>query len=108
MPQKIRRNTQGELIAMKKNILDACIERNIKCKDGAKLLKMHAKAFSRLKSRYIKEGESALMPKKPGPKNFTPTNRTPDDIVEKVKELAINRSDLGPINLADELFEQYG
>ena len=107
MPQKIRRNTQGELIAMKRNILDACIERNIKCKDGAKLLKMHAKAFSRLKARYIREGDSALIPKKTGPKNFTPFNRTPEDITERVKELAIRHPDLGPINLAEELFAEY-
>ncbi|MBI3290996.1 DDE-type integrase/transposase/recombinase [Candidatus Falkowbacteria bacterium] len=92
---------------MKRNILDACIERNIKCKDGAKLLKMHAKAFSRLKARYIREGEGALIPKKTGPKNFTPFNRTPEDIVEKVKAIAIKRPDLGPINLAEELFTQY-
>jgi len=107
MSQKIRRNTQGELIAMKKNILDACIERNIKCKDGAKLLKMHAKSFSRLKARYIREGESALMPKKPGPKRFTPQNRTPEKIEDLVVEVATKNSNLGPISLADELFENH-
>ena len=107
MSQKIRRNTQGELIAMKKSILDACIERNIKCKDGARFLKMHAKSFSRLKARYIREGESALMPKKSGPRNFTPFNRTPEEVVEKVKLIAIKHPDLGPINLAEELFDQY-
>ncbi len=78
--QKIRRNTQEKLIAMKKGIFDSCIAKQIKCQDGAKILKMHPQAFSRLKSRYEEEGISALMPKKPGPKNFTPANRTPDDI----------------------------
>lgn len=108
MSQRIRRNTQGELIAMKRNILDACIERNIKCKDGAKFLKMHAKAFSRLKARYIKEGESALMPKKPGPKRFTPQNRTPEAIEDLVVEVAAKHPDLGPIPLVDELVENHG
>lgn len=107
MSQKIRRNTQGELIAMKRNILDACIERSIKCKDGAKLLKMHAKSFSRLKARYIREGESALIPKKTGPKNFTPLNRTPERIEDLVVEVATKHPDLGPVSLANKLFENH-
>lgn len=58
------RNTQEELIAMKKNILDACVSRQMKCIDGAKHLSMHPKAFSRLKSNYVKYGEDILVPKK--------------------------------------------
>ena len=107
MPQKVRRNTQGELIAMKKNILDACIEKNIKCKDGAKFLQMHAKAFSRLKARYIREGESALIPKKTGPKRFTPQNKTPEETEDLVVEIATRHPDLGPVPLVDELFENH-
>ena len=66
----MRRNTQGELIAMKKNILDACINKQMKCKDGAKTLVMHPKSFSRLKKRYIEFGESILIPKKLDPMRF--------------------------------------
>ena len=83
-----RRNTQEELIAMKKQIFDACLSKQMKCKDGAKLLQMHPKSFSRLKARYEKEGEDALIPKKTGPKRFTPQNRTPSWLTDIVVDLA--------------------
>ena len=92
---------------MKKQILDACIDRRIKCKDGARLLKMHPKAFSRLKARYQRQGEDVLTPKKTGPKKFTPHNRTPEKIEELVEKLATKYPDLGPLPLADELFENH-
>ena len=104
---KIRRNTQGELIAMKKQIIEKCLNRQLKCKDGANLLQMHPKAFSRLKSRYILDGETALMPKKPGPKRFTPKNRTPEIIEQLVEDLAMKHPNLGPIPLSEELFDKY-
>ena len=106
--KKIRRNTQGELIAMKKQIIEKCLNRQLKCQDGANLLQMHPKAFSRLKSRYILDGESALMPKKPGPKKFTPKNRTPEWIADMVVGLAIKRPDLGPLPLSEEFLDKYG
>jgi len=102
------RNTQGELIAMKKRILDACISRQMKCIDGAKLLKMHSKSFSRLKRKYELDGEDALVPKKTGPKRFRPQNRTPDDVAAIVCRLALNRPDLGPVPLADMLLDTHG
>lgn len=103
-----RRNTQEALIAMKKQILDSCIDRRMKCKDGATLLRMHPKAFLRLKARYAKEGTAILIPKKPGPKKYIPQNRTPDRIVIIVKRLAIKYLDLGPVPLADKLLEEHG
>jgi len=105
--RKIRRNTQGELIAMKKQIIEKCLNRQLKCKDGANLLQMHPKAFSRLKSRYILDGETALMPKKPGPKKFTPKNRTPEIIEQLVEDLAKQYPNLGPLPLSEELFDKY-
>jgi transposase InsO family protein len=101
------RNTQGELIAMKKNILDACLGRRMKCKAGAKLLAMHPKSFSRLKARYERDGEAVLVPKKTGPKRFKPKNRTSDAVVDLVKRIAVNHPDLGPIPLAEKLFDSY-
>lgn len=91
------------LIAMKENILDLCLAKEMKCIIGAQMLNMHVKSFSRLKSRYHKYGKEVLIPKKPGPKRFTPVNRTPDDIAKMVCDLAIKRSDFGPIALKDEL-----
>jgi len=105
--RKIRRNTQGELIAMKKQVIEKCLNRQLRCKDGANLLQMHPKAFSRLKSRYILDGETALMPKKPGPKKFTPINRTPEIIEQLVEDLAIKHPNLGPFPLSEELFDKY-
>ena len=84
------RNTQEETIMLKKNILDSCIVRNILCKEGAKLLRMHPNAFSRLKGRYAREGISALIPKKTGPKDNQPApNRTPEEIEDIVIALAL-------------------
>jgi len=103
----MRRNTQEELIAMKKQIIEKCLNRQLKCKNGANLLQMHPKAFSRLKSRYILDGESVLMPRKPGPKKFTPKNRTPEWVEGIVKNLAIKNPNLGPLPLAEELREKH-
>ncbi len=101
MPQ---RNTQEALIAMKKGILDSCIAKQIKCKDGARLLKMHPKSFSRLKKKYIENGISALTPKPPGPKNGSvAVNRTPVWIEDLVCDLAINNPNDSPIELSDKL-----
>ena len=103
------RNTQEETIMLKKNIIDRCIARNMLCKDGAKLLTMHPKAFLRLKSRYADEGISALAPKKTGPKDNKPApNRTPEDIEDIVVALALRYPYLGPVPLADRLEEKTG
>lgn len=102
------RNAADNLIAMKISILDLCIARRMSCDIGAKTLKMHVKSFSRLKSRYQKYGKEVLIPKKPGPKRFRPSNRTPDEVAQMVCNLAIKRPDLGPVPLSDELFDTKG
>lgn len=103
------RNTQEETIMLKKNIIDHCLARNMLCKDGAKLLVMHPKAFSRLKKKYYKEGISALVPKKPGPKKGgISTNRTSQDIEDVVIALALRYPYYGPVPLADELYSKTG
>jgi transposase-like protein len=107
MSQLIRRNTQDELISMKKGILDSCISRQITCKEGAKLLVMHEKAFLRLKSRYVEHGEAVLVPKKTGPKG-PPLNRTEEWIEDIVVGLARDNKRLGPIDLAEKLFDDFG
>lgn len=105
----MRRNTQEALIAMKKEILDSCIAKTMKCKDGAKLLDFHPKYFSRLKGEYQKYGIAALIPKPPGPKNgFIAKNRTPEVLENLVCELAQNNLSSGPTELADELLDNYG
>lgn len=105
----MRRNTQEELIAMKKNILDACINRQMKCKDGAKTLSMHSKSFSRLKKRYIKYGEAILVPKKSGPKlDNPPKNKTSDFLEDVVCYIARRKTNSGPVELSDHLFDVYG
>ncbi len=92
---------------MKKEIIDKCLLKEILCKDGAKMLHMHPKAFSRLKARYCKEGEQALVPKKTGPKKFTPKNRTPDNIEQLVEIVALENRSLGPLLLAEKIFDDY-
>lgn len=102
-----RRNTQEELIAMKKQIFDSCIDRQLLCTEGAKLLSMHPKAFLRLKARYLEYGEAVFTPEKTGPKG-PPINRTVDWIENIVVDLARNHTHLGPVELADKLFLNYG
>lgn len=105
----MRRNTQEETIMLKKNVIDRCLARNMLCKDGAKLLTMHPKAFSRLKSRYVQEGMSALVPRKPGPKDGKiANNRTPEEVEDMVVALALRHPYYGPVPLADELEKQTG
>lgn len=103
-----KRNTQEELIVMKKEIIDKCVAKEMLCKDGAKLLRLHPKSFSRLKSKYLKEGEQAMVPKKTGPKNFIPKNRTSETIEQLVACVASENRSLGPLPLAEKLFDDYG
>jgi hypothetical protein len=89
------RNATDNLIAMKENILKLCVAKEMKCSIGAHMLSMRIKSFSRLKSRYQKYGKDVLIPKKPGPKKFSPVNRIPDDIAQIVCDLAKSKPDLG-------------
>jgi transposase len=102
------RNTLDQIVIMKKKVIDECLAKKIKHKNGARLINMHPNAFSRLVKRYKEEGETALMPKKPGPKKFTPDNRTPEWIEDIVVDLGERNPNLGPVPLADKLEEDYG
>lgn len=94
---------------MKKEVLDSCITKKMKCIDGAKILHMHPNAFSRLKRVYIKGGEATLVPRPPGPKNgFEAGNRTPSWIEDIVCNLGRANMYDGPTELADMLFDHYG
>jgi transposase InsO family protein len=103
-----RRNTQETLIAMKKEILDSCIAKNMKCLEGAKFLKMHPKSFLRLKKNYIEKGVSVLTPKPPGPKNgFVAGNRTLGYIEDMVCDLAKGHVNEGPVELSEILYDKH-
>ena len=101
------RSTHVQLMQMKKNILDNYCRKFISRSRTAKLLGMHPNAVSRLKTNYEKLGNCALVGRKPGPKNFTPANRTPSEIEQLVENLAEQHPNLGPISLADELSDRH-
>ena len=106
---KILRNTQGELIAMKKQILDKLINRELTRTQAANLMQMHPNAVSRLKKKYIEFGTEALIPEKPGPKNGDHIhNKTPDLVSDVIVELAKNNPNLSPILISEELLDKYG
>ena len=105
---KIRRNTQGELIAMKKQVLDKLMARELTRNQAASLMQMHPNAVSRLKKRYIEYGPDILIPAKSGPKDGKTHNRTPDWIENIIAEYAIKRPSLGPIPLSEEISDKYG
>jgi transposase-like protein len=103
-----RRNTQETLIAMKKQVLDSCIGRRMKCLEGARLLKMHPKSFSRLKKKYIENGDAILSPKPTGPKNgFIAGNRTPLWVENIACDLARNSPGKSPIELSEIMLAKY-
>jgi hypothetical protein len=94
------RNTQGEVIRMKQNVIEKTLTKEIKCKEGAKLLSMHEKAFSRLRKNYKLFGTQALIPAKPGPKEGSPPrNRTPEWIEDTVCSLAWKHPFKSPVDL---------
>ena len=103
----MRRNTQESLIAMKKEILESCINKRMKCIQGAKLLKMHPKSFSRLKKGYLEGGEATLTPKPRGPKKGIAKNRTPEWIEDIVCKIARDNISIGTIEISEELFDRY-
>jgi transposase InsO family protein len=76
--------------------------------EGAKLLKMHPKSFSRLKKLYVENGAAILTPKPPGPKkDFVPKNRTPEYIENIVCELARSHVNDGTIELSEILYDKH-
>jgi len=101
------RKTLTELIKMKKQIIEDCINKRMKWKEGARILVMHPKALSRLKKNYLIHGECVLAGRKPGPKKGSPDNKTPDSIEEIVEEIASDLS-LGPVRIAEILLEKHG
>ena len=104
-----RRNTQETLIAMKKTILNDCLVGKMTCRKGAELLALHPKSFSRLKRRYVTEGENALTPKPSGPKKgLAARNRTPEWLEKLVCVLASQNRSAGPVELADRLKDTHG
>lgn len=108
MPQTRTRKTHQQLIAMKSAVLDRYLVRTIRRKEAAALLTMHPNAVSRLATAYRRYGQEALVPKKPGPKRFTPQNRTPEDVVAVVTAVAMSHPELGPKPLAQELTDHWG
>ncbi len=105
----MKRTTQGELIVMKKQVLDRLIIRELTQNQAAGLLSMHSNAVSRLKSNYLKYGETVLTLAPPGPeKGSIVYNRTPEWIENIVAQIGYKRSDLGPVALADGVFDKYG
>lgn len=90
---------------LKKTIIEQAIERKMSTRQASSLLSMHPKAFLRLKGRYREEGESALWPKRPGPKPGSPepANKTPEGVEDLVLELSRRFPWEGPGPLADRL-----
>lgn len=89
-------------------MIEQTLAKEIKCQKGAKLLNMHPKSFSRLRKNYKLYGIKALVPDKPGPKeSSSPKNKTPEIIEEIVSDLDMFNPFMGPIELAEKLFDDY-
>lgn len=104
----MRRNTLEETINMKEEIIKKYLNKEIKRNEIATLLQMHKNAVSRLVTRYKKEGENTLIPKKTGPKKCNIIhNKTPKEIEDKVIELAKKNFNKGPVPLSEQMFDDY-
>ena len=102
------RSTHVQLLTMKQELFKNCYRKKMKWKDAATILKLHPKSLSRLKKRYEALGDCALIGRKPGPKHFTPENRTPLEVERVVEDLAEKHLQLGPLPLSEKLFELRG
>lgn len=96
------RRADSELVRLKQTVLDEHLDRRLSVGQASGLLRMHPKAFLRLKGRYKREGLSALWPKKPGPKKNgrRSVNRTPEATEEKTIYLSRKYPYLGPVPLS--------
>jgi len=99
------RRADSQLVRLKKTIIEQTIARKMSTAQAAGLLRMHPKAFLRLKSRYRKIGEDSLWPKRTGPKTGSrePVNKTPEDVEDMVLMLADSHPFLGPRPLAEKM-----
>lgn len=93
---------------MKKSVIEKTLTKEIKCKDGARILSMHEKAFSRLRHNYKEFGIQALIPDKPGPKEGSPPpNRTPEIVEDVVCSLAQKHPFKSPVDLQEQLINDF-
>lgn len=93
---------------MKQTVIEKTLTKEIKCKDGAELLNMHEKSFSRLRKNYKEFGIQALIPDKPGPKEGSPPpNRTAGWIEKIVCDLGMFNPFVGPVELAEKLYDEH-
>jgi transposase len=90
---------------LKRTVIEQAIMGKMSTAQAAGLLGMHPKAFLRLKSRYRKEGDAALWPRKPGPKpgSREPANKTAEGVEDLVLELSRRFPWLGPAPLAEKV-----
>ena len=104
------RRSDAALVRLKQTVLEEHIERKLSVAQAAGLLRMHPKAFLRLKGRYKIHGKDILWPKKPGPKpgKRTSVNRTSEGTEKLVVHLARELPFFGPIPLARELKTRHG
>lgn len=103
------RRADSELVRLKKTVLDEHIDHHLSVGQASGLLRMHPKAFLRLKGRYKLHGISALWPKKPGPKKGgkVSVNRTSKAIEQQIVDLSAKYPFLGPVPLASLLKQEH-
>ena len=92
-----------EMSQLKIKLVKEIVNKKRKIKDVAEILEVDRKSVSRWKWKYIQEGEAALIPKKPGPKNGTAWNKTPEDIENMICNIAERNPFKGPDWIVDEI-----
>ena len=92
----------------KVTLIELTVDRAMKIKDAAKILCMHPKAFSRMKTGYLTYGTDFLIPRKPGPKKGAKVhNRTSKEVEDVIVAMGVRYPNFGPVNLADKLESEY-
>lgn len=91
------------MIDMREKLIQEILNKKRKVKDVADILWVSRKTIHKWKRRYIHYGRAWLIPRKSWPKRWTPRNKTPDHIEQKVIELAQFYRRDWPVELADKL-----
>ncbi len=92
---------------MKVTMIKKVIEKELKVKEAAEQFQVSRQTISKWLARYKYGGEALLNPKKSGPKNKIPWNKTDKKTEDIVVEIALHNQNKGPDWIADELEEEY-
>jgi transposase InsO family protein len=95
------------LIQMRSNIIQQVLQKEMSVDYASKILWVTRKTVHKRWCRYQYEWESAFLPKKSGPKKWTPRNKIDEETENLISELALLHKSEWPIRLSLRLFDEH-